>query len=470
MNDIRGRAQALTGKYLDGRIDDEELRELERLLDNHEGARVAFLNEARLCDELGLVMESSGSMERTSHQPHVPTAQREFLLHPRRRPVRWGAWISVAACLAVIVGAVVYNARQEQRFVEVMVARIQQASPGVTVVRADGNTVVAVVGLDLFAGDRIATKKGGKLVFAYPGEKTNVTAGSDGRETVFSIGDSKEGKRIHLEKGVLDAAVDPQPADRHMVVTTPHASCEVKGTRFVLAVDARMTRIDVTEGKVLFARRAEGDSILVVAVGFATAGEAIAQAARYGDGDVIMEDDFENGLGKWKLTGTYHYPDGRVEQQEIVTAQEAREYIGTVEVERDGGKTLVARLTVGVFEGYTIHFGFEPREIPQPITSPVVWEFDLLIRYERDRGVALGAGAAGEVPKSQLNVWRRWRAEYRPVENPTDERAWRYRSSCDGKIQQDDYIGRKQAVLGMAAGPGVVLMMDNVVVRKLVVE
>jgi hypothetical protein len=233
---------------------------------------------------------------------------------PPARParVRRGMWISVAACLAIIVGALVYNARQEERFVEVIVARIQETSPGVQVFReADGKTVVAVVGMDLFAGDRIETRKGESVIFGYPNERTTITAGNEKRATELRIGETKEGKRLHLEKGFLDASVAPQPEDKHMIVTTPHAKAEVVGTKFKLWDNGKATWIEVTEGEVLLERLSDGKALSVPAGRLAVAGEGYAlrlydAGAEYVAGPVIRKDDFESGLKDWEL---YH---GRV--------------------------------------------------------------------------------------------------------------------------------------------------------------
>jgi hypothetical protein len=160
------------------------------------------------------------------------------------------------------------------------------------------------VGLELFAGDRIETKKGERVVIGYPNEKTTITAGSGDQDTAVRIGDTKKGKRLHLEKGILDASVDPQPADRRMIVTTAHAKAEVVGTEFGLVAESTATRIDVFEGLVRFTRLADGSSIDVTAGQFALAGEKAESYALktypagtgWVDGPVIYRNDFGMGL------------------------------------------------------------------------------------------------------------------------------------------------------------------------------
>jgi hypothetical protein len=247
-----------------------------------------------------------------------------------RRPhaIRWGAWISVAACLAIIVGALVYNARQEERFVEVMVARIRKTSPEVEVFRAaDGKTVVAVVGMDLQVGDRIETKKGE----------------SADTDTAIRIGDTKEGKRLHLQKGILDASVAPQPEDQHMIITTPHARAEVKGTRFSLLVQRRYTRIDVVEGVVGFTRLVDDSSIEVTAGQFALAGEkaeafalkTYTNGTEWVDGPVVFEDDFDAGLDRWERMSVIREKGGRISDAKSLGPAEAS-FVRITETHRNG--------------------------------------------------------------------------------------------------------------------------------------
>jgi ferric-dicitrate binding protein FerR (iron transport regulator) len=297
---------------LDGQLSEDDLRVLAGRLKEEPQLARRMMEVARDESLLAEVLAKPGA------QAWSPGAARPRPERARPARVRWGMWISVAACLAIIVGALVYNARQEERFVEVMVARIRKTSPDVKVVRAaDGKAVVAVVGMDLVAGDRIETKKGRKVVFGYPNEKTTITAGSGDQDTAVRIGDTSKGKRLHLENGILDASVDPQPADRRMVITTPHARAEVKGTRFTLHVTRDETLLVVTEGLVtlLSLRNDEttdvgtGTRVTVRRDAITVAGQTRGEEAgegrapilpAYVDGAILFAEDFEDGFGAWK--------------------------------------------------------------------------------------------------------------------------------------------------------------------------
>ncbi len=184
----------------------------------------------------------------------------------RARRIPWGVLVPVAACLALVVGALVYLAPRENGPAGVTVARIRETASGVTVFRADGRRTAAAAGMDLCAGDRVETKGDERVVLAYPNEETTVTAGGAGAETDLTIRESEDGRRLHLAKGVVDAAVAPGPAGVRMVITTPHATARVPGTRFTLGAGADAAWLDVKEGSVRL-RAAGADFERTIAAG-----------------------------------------------------------------------------------------------------------------------------------------------------------------------------------------------------------
>ena len=168
----------------------------------------------------------------------------------RARRIPWGILIPAAACLALAVSGLVYLAPWEDRPKQVTVARVRKTAPGMKVFRADGRQAAATAGMELFAGDRVETKGKERVVIAWPDEETVVTAGGPGAETDLAIRESEDGKRLHLAKGVVDAAVAPGTGAARMVITTPHATARVPGTRFTLGAGADAAWLDVKEGAV----------------------------------------------------------------------------------------------------------------------------------------------------------------------------------------------------------------------------
>ncbi len=181
--------------------------------------------------------------------------------------------------------------------------------------RAEGRVFLVVEGArrpvqapqDILPRQGIETESPGSLaVVAYP-DKTRLEAGP-GTELREIAGGGKEGKRLHLAKGVLAADVTRQPAGKSMVIATPHGEAQVLGTALRLVVDASSTRLEVTEGRVQFRRSPDGKTVDVVSGHYAVASAGPEFAARPLPRTVLLE-DFENARGiaaRWEtLRSTY---------------------------------------------------------------------------------------------------------------------------------------------------------------------
>jgi hypothetical protein len=91
---------------------------------------------------------------------------------------------------------------------------------------------------------------------------------------------TKEGKRVELQHGTVQAALKKQPAQRSFVFVTPEAEVIVVGTSLQLVVGAHNTRLEVTEGEVRFRRRHDGAELVVKAGDFAVVAPNVPFAAR----------------------------------------------------------------------------------------------------------------------------------------------------------------------------------------------
>lgn len=78
-------------------------------------------------------------------------------------------------------------------------------------------------------------------------------------------------KELHLIEGGFSASVEPQPADKPMLVYTRTAVLEVLGTEFEVASELASTFLNVTEGKVRVKRLSDGLSLDVPAMHRVTA-------------------------------------------------------------------------------------------------------------------------------------------------------------------------------------------------------
>ncbi len=139
-----------------------------------------------------------------------------------------------------------------------------------TVASVEGE--VRLVGL---AGERVLTpsqswQRDEKLMTVGPNSAARVRF-SDGSQLDFD-GDSvavneshKDGRRIGLERGSVQAVVKKQPARRPFIFATPEAEAVVVGTTLRLVADHHSARLEVTEGVVRFRRRHDGAEIAVKA-------------------------------------------------------------------------------------------------------------------------------------------------------------------------------------------------------------
>lgn len=85
---------------------------------------------------------------------------------------------------------------------------------------------------------------------------TTLQVGSD---TAISIdSDESAPKRVVISRGILFAEVAPQPSGMPMILASPHAQTKVLGTTFSLAVAKDSTKLVVRQGRVEFAKPAEG--------------------------------------------------------------------------------------------------------------------------------------------------------------------------------------------------------------------
>jgi ferric-dicitrate binding protein FerR (iron transport regulator) len=129
---------------------------------------------------------------------------------------------------------------------------------------------VRVIGL---AGERVLTpgqswQRDEKLMLIGPNSTARVKF-SDGSHLDFdgdtvAVNEShKEGRRIGLERGSVQAVLKKQPARRPFIFVTPLAEAEVVGTTLRLVADNHSARLEVTEGLVRFRRRHDGAEVAV---------------------------------------------------------------------------------------------------------------------------------------------------------------------------------------------------------------
>jgi len=121
-------------------------------------------------------------------------------------------------------------------------------------------------GSRLALGQQIELSKDTSLAMQYQdGSKVNFSAGS-----VFYLTDKQGSKYIQLEKGHLQADVEPQLDGKQLVIETPTSKSVILGTSFDLNADQKQARLQVSEGSITMSNRS-GNEDLVKAGEFAIA-------------------------------------------------------------------------------------------------------------------------------------------------------------------------------------------------------
>ena len=133
-------------------------------------------------------------------------------------------------------------------FQKAALAKLWEASAGVTIQR-HGQSVAAVAGQALYAGDMVTVAPTGMATVAWPGEATSLSLSAGARLAFFN---PMWGKKLALQTGALEAAVAPQSRTRPMVIDTPEAEAKVVGTHFSLTATGTVCRLEVVEGAVRF--------------------------------------------------------------------------------------------------------------------------------------------------------------------------------------------------------------------------
>jgi len=111
-------------------------------------------------------------------------------------------------------------------------------------------TAPAKAGQGLLPGHGVVTRgPWSEAVLRFADASTVELGGETTVQRIQRTSGADRGKSLFLAQGALTARVVRQ-ASAPMGIDTPHARLTVRGTRFVLAVDAETTRLEVSEGRV----------------------------------------------------------------------------------------------------------------------------------------------------------------------------------------------------------------------------
>jgi len=200
--------------YLDGELTaDEERRLAEWLAADREHIR-QFVRETQLHRQLRDTMlarqfqtDALAAVERAERKRSPSPIQsltdwlRQLLAYPRS-PARRGAWVALAACLALVAGLGVWYFRPTVG--EPVLAEVQ--GTGLSLERA-GQTLPAAAGTRLQSGDVLRTPENVTAAISFAPENTRIMIEPG---TELKVTDLSHGKRFALGVGKLEASVARQ--------------------------------------------------------------------------------------------------------------------------------------------------------------------------------------------------------------------------------------------------------------------
>jgi ferric-dicitrate binding protein FerR (iron transport regulator) len=179
----------------------------------------------------------------------------EAVLQRSRAPAaRWRKPMLWAAAAAVVLSTSFWLLLPQAASVQLA------ATSGEVNVWRDQVTMSATSGFVLKAGDWLLTGKDGTAEIEFPGETTRLKIGASAEFGVVAALPSKE---LKLTTGTLHASVARQSASHPMLIRTPTAKAEVLGTEFEMNATQERTQMKVTEGRVLIARVADENGVVV---------------------------------------------------------------------------------------------------------------------------------------------------------------------------------------------------------------
>lgn len=252
--------QRLLLRYLDGELGPEEESQLADLLRSDPEAR-AFLRDVA---EQAVVV---ADMERTEQRRREESEARHDRAGDRRDPpgrtrsprtrlARW-PWVVAAAAIIALVATVLFL----QTSAEPEIAQITELSGSVQWT-GDGGRVVRdlEVGSSLHGGtlESLSAESWAELEFR---DGSTVTISGQSALTISQ----RRQKELHLREGSLSASVTPQTHGQPMLIHTPTAKLEVRGTQLNVDAQRASTTLRVNQGRVRVTRLADGSVAEVAA-------------------------------------------------------------------------------------------------------------------------------------------------------------------------------------------------------------
>ncbi|GIW79142.1 MAG: hypothetical protein KatS3mg105_0949 [Gemmatales bacterium] len=275
------RLDELLLRQADGELTPDEANELEALLRSSAEARAKLVEDCLLEVHLHKAL---------TQQPVVAIPARQ-----RYRGVvkRVAMVFATAAAVMTIYFLVNHLASRSTAAVAV----VADVSGTAQCVHNDGRQTLLQPGSPIALGDRVVvgSEEDDLLAIAFPDRSRIIL--SPGTILHFRMPQEGEGKRVHIEQGVIQVSATKQPADRPMVLTTDHARVIVLGTRFRMYREAEASRVELYKGKVRMVQEVDGQTVEMEegSVAVATAKAAPLQATTLSVGTATLQRTFLKG-------------------------------------------------------------------------------------------------------------------------------------------------------------------------------
>jgi hypothetical protein len=279
-------SEALIEAYIEGSITETESRQLKALLAEKPEAVDLILQGLR--DE-HFIRTVAAELAVTSPAVVPPQRRgilgsmrwRDLLVFPFQVGLRRGLAAGAVACAGLILVGLIWRFGPVSG--EPVLTSLQ--GNGVSLERS-GKAEVASDGMRLQPGDVLRTPAGASGVISYQPEGTRLTIEPG---TEITLGSFAHGKRFQLASGQIEASVARQRPFRAMIVSTLEAEARVVGTRFTLIATNNLTRLEVTEGKVLFTRLIDSTNVVVTSGHYAVAATNYLLAVQPQTGRILRE-------------------------------------------------------------------------------------------------------------------------------------------------------------------------------------
>lgn len=240
-------------RHLEGQASPEDAHQLSAVLRDSAEARREY---AALARQRALLFELAE--ERKVVVLDKPRFEAKSMPRIRWPRLAWAAGFVLVAALA----ALLLPGRLKSR---PATASIEAWQGEVRFVSASGQTARAPALKDRFPPEASVETVGAEssviLVFS---DGTRVSVG--GNSALANVSEPRShGRRLHLERGALEAVVTKTVPDAPVVFATPEAEATVLGTNLKLSRRAPLTRLEVREGEVRLRRPRDGAEIIVKA-------------------------------------------------------------------------------------------------------------------------------------------------------------------------------------------------------------